>query len=252
MLIKIIALFLLTFVQSRCSDKDGSFILNIQIHLDEITAMKILAVETVTGISSGTKTDRQKLVGYLDGIFNNLNKDLANVGVQLKGEYSNLIFEELELGFQMEKLCNTKLMAIQATARMLTKLAYPNTEGLGLRIVALSCMLFDPVQIPFFALPAGGCGNLGTIFVIEPFTLKSQIKYLVKMFISEGMGAIFPINSGTFKKHLCHFVNKCAVKNDRFGKFEEYLENVDFNTEDDMPIQKSNSRNRNLRKNKTN
>lgn len=215
-------------VHSRCLDKDGSFILNVQIHLDEMTANKVLAVEKTKGVFNGLQTDRRTLVDYLNGIFDDMNKDLRGAGVQLRGDYSNLLFEELEIDLQKNKLCNTKLMAIEATTRLFGKLAYPKTNGLGLRIVGLSCLIFDPMQIPFFVMPTGGCGNIGTIFVIDPFTLKTQIKYLVKSFISEGVGAIYPINSDTFKKHLCHFANRCAVNNDLFGKFEQNLEKVDF------------------------
>jgi hypothetical protein len=245
MLIDIFVFFLFIHVNSRCLDKEGSFILNVKIHLDEMTAMKILAVEKAKRAFSESKTNRQMLVEYLNGIFHDMNKDLKDVGVQLKGDYSNLIFEELETELQKEKLCMNKVMAIEATTRLVAKLSYPNTEGLGLRIVALSCLAFDPIQIPFFALPIGGCGNLGTIFVIEPFTLKFQIKNLVKNFISEGIGAMYSINSETYKNHVCHFANKCAVKNSHFGKFEKHLEKVDFINKDGMLVKKSNNNYRN-------
>lgn len=218
-------IFFILSVNTTCSKKDGSYILNIQLHYDDITVMKILAMEKIKDLS---KTDRQILIDYSNNILEEMNEDLKNFGVQLRGDYSFLLFEELDLKLQKKKLCMSKLMAIEATMRMLARLAYPNTKGMGLRIIALSCPVFDPVQIPFFTLPTGGCGNIGTLFVIEPFTLKTQIKFLIKTFISGGLGAISPIKSENYKKHLCNFANKCAVNNDLVGKFIENLKKVDF------------------------
>jgi hypothetical protein len=210
-----------------CSE-EGTYVLKIKFHLDELTHRMISNIEKIKGRFNNEKGSHEIVTAYLNTVLNEINADLEDHGVQIIGDYDYLLFEELGINLNKDKLCTSKFMVVEATAAMLPKLLYPKTDGLGLRIVALSCPVFNLTQIPQFSISNGSCGNLGTISVIEPFTLKLSIKSLVKSFISEKVGSVYPIKSKSYKKHLCQFVNKCAVKNNQIGKFLHHLAKVEY------------------------
>ncbi|WUR03494.1 spore wall protein 7 [Vairimorpha necatrix] len=226
-----IFLFLI-FISSKCSNKEGSYILKVKIHLDELTIQKILLSKSILIPESDNLTSRNTVIKYLNAIFNDINEDIEDYGVQVAGDYSLLNFEDLETTLKTQSMCMKKFMLIESTIKLLTNLSYPNTDGLGLRIVALSCKVFEPMQIPFFMTPSFTCGNLGTIFVIDPFTLKVQIKLLIKNFITNSMGGFLPMKSIGFEKTLCNFVNRCTKKNEMVGKFVDNLKKVKGERED--------------------
>lgn len=210
-----------------CSET-GTYVLKIKFHLDELTYQKITISEKIKGTFNTGKRPYEVVTGYLNTVLNEINEELEDHGVQIVGDFDLLLLEELNISLHKNKLCNTKFMAVEATTAMLPKLAYPVTNGIGLRIVALSCPVFNPLQVPHFSISNGSCGHLGTIFVIDLFTLKLSIKNLVKSFISDKVGSIFSIKSIYYRKHLCNFVNKCVVKNKSFGKFLHHLVRVEY------------------------
>lgn len=200
----------------KCSDSGGIYIIRIKIHLDEITLYKIVGLEKADNTFE-EKNTREIAKNYLNRIFNDMNHELDRYGVQVEGDYSFLHFDELDLDIDMEKICTQKMVATLLTQVLTPKLSYPETDGLGLRIVGISCKVFTPEQIPFFTIPNGGCGHIATIFVLDPFTIEPQIKLLVRGFITNGIGMSTPLPTTSFKDSLCRFSKRCTKNNDAFG-----------------------------------
>lgn len=230
----------LIYIAATCSHSGGTYILRIKIHLDELTLYKIVGMEKLESTFENKGT-REIAKNYLNRIFNDINEDLDRYGVQLEGDYTALHFDELELKIDKEKICTQKQVAMLVNQVLTPKLSYPNTDGLGLRIVGVSCEEFDPVQSPYFTIPNAGCGHIGTIFVLDPLTLKSQIQLLMKGFITNGVGMFLPLPSESFKESLCRYVKKCTKNNDAFGVLKNNISRIRHNMYEEPSEESSHS-----------
>ncbi|KAK6089864.1 hypothetical protein P3W45_001212 [Vairimorpha bombi] len=230
----------LIYIVATCSSSGGTYILKIKIHTDELTLNKIVGVERLTRTFKN-KGNREIGKNYFNRIFNDLNEDLERYGVQLEGDYSAFHFDELGLIVDKQKICTQQQLAMLINQIITPQLSYPNTDGLGLRIVMISCDQFDPVQIPFFTIPNAGCGRIGTIFVIDPFTLKPQIKLLLRGFITNGIGMFSPLSSRLFKESLCIYARKCSKNNGSLGVLNDKISRIRHKMFEEPPEESSHS-----------
>lgn len=235
-----IFLIYLLHVVTTCSRGEGTYILRVKIHLDELTLYKIVGMEMLENTFEN-KGPIEIAKNYLNKIFNDINEGLDRYGVQLEGDYTTLHLDELELKLDKEKICSQKQVAMVVNQLITPQLSYPNTDGLGLRIVGVSCEEFDPIQIPFFTLPNAGCGQIGTIFVMDPLTLKPQIELLMRGFITNGVGMFSPLSSVFFKKSLCRYSKKCTKNNDKFGVLKNKISRIRHNLYSEPPDESSHS-----------
>lgn len=223
----------------NCVDtSNGTYIIKVKIHLDEQTLLKIYLLEKAKSLKS-TIGKREHVRNYLNRIFNEFNTDIAKYNVQIVGDFNVLLIEELDLGIDKKGLCSNELIASVMTARSYYKLSWPVTDGMGLTILGVSCLTFPPNQIPFHLMPSFGCGKLATIFVIDPFTLKIQLKLILKSLITNGVGLLAPTSSRIFKTALLKYAKLCTVKNNLIGKFNSEVSYVEHTTEQKIEIKEN-------------
>ncbi|EQB62155.1 hypothetical protein NAPIS_ORF00273 [Vairimorpha apis BRL 01] len=196
----ILLLPLFSLCLEKCVHKEGSFIFNVKFHIDEETINKILLfVDRNKKIS-----ERDKVIKYVNKVVNSFNKEIEEYGIQVRPDYSQLIFEELNLKIKKQIICMEKYSAAALTRLVSAKLSYPNTSGSGYRIIVISCINFHPEQIPFFAIPS--------------FSLSGQI------------GIFFSINSSVFRFNACRSAKRCVTNNDLYGRFVKNVEKIEAQT----------------------
>ncbi|EQB61331.1 hypothetical protein NAPIS_ORF01099 [Vairimorpha apis BRL 01] len=205
-------LYILTYNKNRCLPENGSYILNVKFHIDIDTSNKILLLEKYTP----EKSERATIKNFLNKILNDVNKEYVQYGVQFIGDYSILLFEELNTSIQKTDTCKLKFIALNVNTSLMFELANLQEEGVGLRIVVLSCFVYPFEQLPFFSNPVSLCGRLSTIFSIEPLSLSTTIYFMIKKFVDD-MNIRFS----------CNIIRKCCANNSHFGKFIQELDSVE-------------------------
>lgn len=225
-LMHILLLPLFSLCLEKCVHKEGLFIFNVKFHIDEETINKILLfVDRNKKIS-----ERDKVIKYVNKVVNSFNKEIEEYGIQVRPDYSQLIFEELNLKIKKQIICMEKYSAAALTRLVSAKLSYPNTSGSGYRIIVISCINFHPEQIPFFAIPSFSCGRISTIFSVSTYLLEMQIKMMLKNAVSGQIGIFFSINSSVFRFNACRSAKRCVTNNDLYGRFVKNVEKIEAQT----------------------
>lgn len=229
---KILFMFLHILSVDRCSPKEGTFIFNVKFHIDEETIDKILFFNS----DPKKLSERDNIIKYLNKIVNNFNKEIEQYGVQVKPDYSQLILEELNLKINKQLICNERFSAAVLSRLTSAKLSYPNTTGSGYRIIVMSCLHFNPEQIPFFTIPSFSCGRISTIFSISSYVLKSKIRLMLKNVLAGQIGIGSRINSSVFRYNACRSAKNCVAKNKLYGKFFENVDKIELKHYNDKDL----------------
>lgn len=208
-------LFVLSYNKNRCLPENGTYVITIKIHLDTLTANKVLLLER----HSYKNTQRSTIKNYLNKILNDINKDYIQYGIQFVGDYSTLLFEELNSIIDKDEICQQKSIALVANTKLISEFSNLDNKGIGLRIVVLSCLEFPAEQIPFYTQAISSCSRLSTIFSIEPFTLSKELSFLIKKSIDDN-------NLGQMQL-ICKNIRKCTTNYPHFGKFVQELSGLE-------------------------
>lgn len=197
----------------------GTMVVRIQVH-SESAAIIALRAAMVTEFSTDLNA-LSTVRKFFGGIFDIINEDIQNLGVQIRGDFSELLLDSMPWD-------KTKCMEpdpLLTRTNIAKGVFMSKTPKLGNRIALLFCpeKMFLPPKT--FNFPVQ-CGNITGVMFGELRQLKEAVTDAVYKMISYGTGK--PINqTANFERELAKYSSECiGSEKNIFGEFVRDLKAV--------------------------
>lgn len=199
----------------------GTTVIRIQVHADS-TAIIALKSSMVTEFSTDLNS-LTTLMKFFGGIFDLINEDIQNLGIQVRGDFSKLVMDQMPYD-KTKCIEGDPVMARTNIAKsVFTASGGPN---LGNKLLLLFC----PERVmmpPKSALMGGvGCSNIAGVMFGELRALKEVVTDTVYKIISYGNSR--PINqTANFERNAQKYVSECIGNDSNInGEFVRDLKAV--------------------------
>ncbi|ELQ73903.1 hypothetical protein THOM_3181 [Trachipleistophora hominis] len=199
----------------------GTTVVKINVHLDStaLVALKIALASEFSMDLNGMNTVRN----FFGGIFDIINEDIQNIGIQIRGDFSDVVLKDMPYDLTR---CIEGNPVLARTNIVKTKLTAELGPKMGNTLVLLFCperVIMPPTSA---LLNEGGCSNTGGAMFGELRTLKDVITDLVYKMISYGNSRPLD-NTSNFERNAQRYVSECiGHEKNTFGAFERDLKAV--------------------------
>lgn len=197
----------------------GTKVIRIQVHV-ESAAIVALRVAMVTEFSSDLNA-LSTVMNFFGGIFDMVNEDIGNLGVQIRGDFSKLLIDHMP----WDKTKCVEGDALRVRTNMAKNVFSMQKPVYGTKIALLFCP--EMILMPSRSVNQGsGCNNITGVMFGELRMLKEVILDAVYRIVSGGSPR--PLGSvANFERGVSKFVSDCigTTKNEN-GEFVRDLKAV--------------------------
>lgn len=206
--------------------EDGTYVINFKIHAN-VFAMEDIKnyINSINPNKTYGLTDGNEI--YFNNIFDSINVTMEPYRVQMLGDYSGLtLIEPITLKLLPIDICKTPYIAGFVGASALVNFVFPQTLGMGNRIIVYKCPIAIPGQPRFYSTVAGQCGNLTVIYLDDPKTLIKEVMDYVQSSLTFGISKWVSPNSKWYKRLLKAYAGVCTIQNDPIGYWKNGLQSI--------------------------
>ncbi|EJW05283.1 hypothetical protein EDEG_00659 [Edhazardia aedis USNM 41457] len=222
---KILILFLLLYSYRskiendiiHCHENEGTSIFYIKVYADSIVLDDLQ--DYVTTSDDRPLNYEQVAVYFFGSIFDKLNQYLMPYGVQIQGDFSNILVSDLFL-YDEESNCSSESPALLRGNMALSMFSRTGRTDFGHKIVIFSCKN-RYLESDNVIIDTGKCGSILSMTYTIPDMIKDDlISKIIGTIIKDSSFKINGINQSDFNKKLCQVSETCVLtKETEIGKY---------------------------------